>query len=87
MVLFFFALDEHIVNVHFHVPPNLLAKHLVYQSLVRSPRVLQTKGHDPITVESLAGDEGRLFLILFSHLYLVVPKKCVHKGKKLVPGC
>ena len=87
MVLFFFTLDEHIVHIYFHVLLNLFAEHLVYQSLVRGPRILQTERHDPVAVELLTGDEGSLLLILFCHLYLVVPKKGVHKGKKLVPGC
>ena len=28
-----------------------------------------------------------ILLIFFYHLYLVVPREGVHKGKKLVPGC
>ena len=86
MVLFFFTLDEHIVHIYFHVPPNLFAEHLVYQSLVRGPCVLQTERHDPVAVKPLVGDEGSLLLILFCHLYLVVSRKGVHKGKKLVPS-
>ena len=86
MVLFFLTLDEHIFHIDFHVPPNLFAEHLVYQSLVRGPCILQTERHDPIAVEALASDEGSLLLIIFCHLYLVVSRKGVHKGKKLVPG-
>jgi len=86
MAFFFFTLDEHIINVYFYVTPNLLIEHLIYQSLVCSSCVLQTKRHNPITVESLAGDEGCFFLIFLGHLYLVVPRKCVNEGKELVPG-
>ena len=86
MVLFLFTLDEHIVHIYFHIPPNLFAEHLFYQSLVRGPCVLQTERHDPIIVEALASDEGSLLLIIFCHLYLVVSRDGVHKGKKLVPG-
>ena len=86
MVLFFFTLGEHIVHIYFYVPPNLFAEHLVYQSLVRGPYVLQTERHDPVAIEPLVGDENSLLLILFCHLYLVVSRKCVHKGKKLVPS-
>ena len=86
MVLFFFILDEHIFHIYFHAPPNLFAEHLIYQSLVRGPCVLQTERHDPIIVEALASDEGSLLLIIFCHLYLVVSRDGVHKGKKLVPG-
>ena len=87
MVLLFFAFDEYVVNVHFHVPPNLFVEHLVYQSLVHGPYVLQTKRHDPVVVEPLAEDEGRHFLIFLYHLYLVVLREGVHKGKELVLGC
>ena len=86
MVLFFFTLDEHIFHIYFHVPPNLFAEHLVYQFLVRGTCVLQTKRHDPVAIQPLAGDEGGFFLIFFCQLYLVVPKEGIHKGKEFVPG-
>ena len=86
MVLFFFTLDEHIVHIYFHVPPNLFAEHLVYQSLVCGPCILQTERHDRVAIKPLAGDEGRLLLILFCRLYLVVSGESVYKGKKLVPS-
>ena len=87
MILLFFTLEKHVVHIYFYVPPNLLAEHLVYQSLVHGSRILQTGRHDPVAVETLAGDEGDLLLILLCHLYLVVSGEGVHKGKKLVPGC
>ena len=87
MVFFFFAHDEHIIDVHFHVLLNLLAEYLVYQFLVRGSCVLQTKRYDLVAVEPLADDEGCFFLIFLGYLYLVVPQKCVHEGKKFVPGC
>ena len=86
MFLLFFTLDEHVVHIYFHVPPNLLAEHLVYQSMVRGSRILQTKRHDPIAIKPLAGDEGGILLILFFHLNLVVSGEGDHKGKKLGPG-
>ena len=87
MVLFFLALNEHVIDIYFHVPPNLFAEHLVYQSLVCGPRILQSKGHDPVAVETLAGDQGCLFLIFLGHLYLVVPGKCVHESQEFVSDC
>ena len=86
MVLLFFTLNEHIVHIYFYVPPNLLAEHLVYQSLECGSRVLQIERHDSVAIEPLAGDEGAILLIFFRHLYLVISKEGVHKGKKLVPG-
>ena len=86
MVLLFFTLDEHVIHIYLYIPPNLLAEYLIYQSLVRGSRVLQTKSPDSVAIEPLVGDEGGLLLILFYHLYLVVSKEGVHKGKKFVPG-
>ena len=86
MFLLFFTLDKHVVYIYFHVPPNLPTEHLVYQSLVCGSHILQTERHDPIAMKPLAGDEGGLLLIVFCHLYLVVSREGVHKGKKLVPG-
>ena len=60
MILFLFALDEHIINVYLHILPNLFVEHLVYQSLIRGLCVLQTKGHNPVTIEPLASDERSL---------------------------
>ena len=86
MILLFLAFDEHVVHIYFCVPPNPLAEHLVYQSLVRGSHILQTKRHDLVAIEPLASNEGGLLLILLYHLYLVVSREDVHKGKKLVPG-
>ena len=86
MVLLFFTLNEHIVHIYFYVPPNLLAEHLVYQSLECGSCVLQIERHDSVAIEPLAGDEGGILLIFFCHLYLVISREGVHKGKKLVPG-
>ena len=85
MIFLFFALNEHVVHIDLYVPPNLLAKHPIYQSLVCGPRILQTERHNPVAIVSLAGDEGGLLLILLCHLYLVVFRESVHRGKKLVP--
>ena len=87
MILLFSTFDEHAIHIHLYIPPNLLAKHLVYQSLVRGPHVLQTKRHNPVAIESLTNDKGGLLLILLCHLYLVVSEESIHKGQKLVPNC
>ena len=86
MIFLFFTLDMHVVHIYLYVPPNLLAEHLVYQSLVRGPHILQTQRHSPIAIQSLVGDEGGLLLILLYHSYLVVFGESVHKGMKLVPN-
>ena len=65
MVLIFSTLDEHIVHIYFHIPLNLSVEHMVYQSLVCGPRILQTERHDLVAIEPLTGDEGSLLLILF----------------------
>ena len=86
MILLFLALDKHIIQKHLYLLPNLLAEHLVYQPLVRCSCVLQTKRHDPVTIEPLAGDKGNPLLIFFCHLYLVVSEEGVYNREELVPG-
>ena len=86
MVLFLFAFDEHIINIHLHVSPDLFLEHLVHQPLIGGPCVLESKRHDPIAVKPLVGDKGSFFLIFFSHLYLVIFGKCVHECEKLMSG-
>ena len=86
MILPFLTFDKHVIHIYIYVPPILLAEHLVYQSLVRSSRILQTERQDLVAIKPLAGDEGDLLLILLCHLYLVVSGEGVHKGKKLVPN-
>ena len=86
MILLFLTFYKHAVHIYFYVSSNLLAEHLVYPSLVRGSRIFQVERHDPVAIETLAGDEDGLLLILLCHLYLVVSGEGVHKGKKLVLG-
>ena len=65
MTSFFLTLDEQIVNINLHVPSNLLIEHLVYQYLVYCSYVLQSKWHEPVTVQSFTSDEGHFLLILY----------------------
>ncbi|GKA91019.1 hypothetical protein Tco_0812889 [Tanacetum coccineum] len=44
-ILFGDTLDRHVINVGFKILSNLIAEYLIYQSLVSSSGVLQTKRH------------------------------------------
>ena len=70
---FFFTLDEHIVYVHFQVPPDLFIGHLVYQPLIGCSCIFLPKGNHFIVVEPLACDEGSFLPVFLCHFYLVVP--------------
>ena len=35
-----FGLHQHVINVDFHVPPQLVSEHLIHQTLVGSPGIL-----------------------------------------------
>ena len=37
MCQFFLTLDEHVIHIYFHVPPNLFAEHFIHQPLVGRP--------------------------------------------------
>ena len=87
MILFFLALDKHVVHIYLYVPSNLLIEHMVDQPLVHGSCVLQAVGHDPVAIKPLPGDEGDLLFIFFYHLNLVVSGEGVNKGEKLVSSC
>lgn len=50
MVLLFFALDDHVVDIYFHISPYLILEHLVHKALVGGSSVLKAKRHDFVTV-------------------------------------
>lgn len=67
------ALNQYVFYIHLNIPPNLAFKHLINEPLVDGSRVLQSKGHDLVTIESAVGDEGSFFLVGLVHLYLIIP--------------
>jgi hypothetical protein len=63
MIDFPHALHQHIIHVDLHVSAYLLPEHLVDQSLVGSPSILQLERHHLVAVQPPVNDEGRLLLI------------------------
>nr|GEV14139.1 hypothetical protein [Tanacetum cinerariifolium] len=62
-------------NILFAAPnvlTNLFVKSFVYQLLVCGANVLEAKGHFYVAIYPVTGMESRLFLILLSHLYLMI---------------
>ena len=47
------TLDEHAIDVDFHC----LVEHLVDETLVGDPRILETKGHDPVEIQDSVHQE------------------------------
>ena len=72
MIVFSKAFYQHVIYINLHIPPNLVCKHLVYQSLVRCPCVLESEWHHFVAEESLAGNKRSLLLISLLHSDLVV---------------
>ena len=65
MCRFLLALDEHVIHVYLQVSSDLLTEHFIDQLLVGCSCIFQSEGHYLVVVETLAGDEGSLFLVLF----------------------
>ncbi|XP_020218328.1 uncharacterized protein LOC109801623 [Cajanus cajan] len=57
MVLGQGGFDHHVVNIDFHVLPDLLVENLVHQSLVSGSCVLETEGHHSVAVIGVIGNE------------------------------
>lgn len=81
------AFLQHVVYIHLNVPPDLAFKHLIDESLINGPRILQFKGNDLVIVESSVGDEGGFLLVGPVHLYLVISQESIHETKSLVVNC
>ena len=75
---------DHIIHVHFHIPPELVLEEFVDHLLVSSPNVLQAEGHYFITIHPAGGDEGSVLLILSRHPDLVITRECVHEREEFV---
>ncbi len=67
-----FTLNYHIVDICFHISPNLGVEHPVHLSLVHGPYILKAEGHSDVAVGPDLGDEGGFFFIFGIHLDLVV---------------
>ncbi len=81
-----FALNYHIIDVDFHVSPNLGVKDPIHQPLVRGPCILKPEGHSNIAVCTNFGDEGGFFLIFGVHPDLVIPTKGIKEAKEAILG-
>jgi hypothetical protein len=56
-------------------------EHLVYQSLVGGSSIFEAEGHYLVAEKASACDEGRLLLVSFCHLNLVVAREGVHEAE------
>ena len=84
MIVFLYAFYQYVIYINLHIPPNLVHKHLVHQSLVRCPSVFESEWHYLVAKESLAFNEGSFFLIGFLHSGLVITRKSIHESQKFV---
>lgn len=79
------ALDKHVIHVAFHVPVDLVFKHLVDELLIGGTCIFQIKWHYFMTIQIFVGDECHFFLVFEYHLDLIVSRKGVHKVRSLFP--
>ena len=57
MVIFLLAFYQNVCHVDLNIPPNLMCKHLVHQSLIRGTHVLDSEWHYFVAKKTLASDE------------------------------
>ena len=84
MIVFSYAFYQHVIYINLHIPPNLVRKHLVHQSLVHQPSVFESEWHYLVGEEPVACNKGSFFLIGFLHSDLVVAWKSIHEAQKFV---
>ena len=81
------AFYQHVVYIDFHVPSYLALEYFVHKPLVRCPCILQTEGHDFVTIQASIGDKQGLLLIFRMYEDLVVTRDCIHEAEQFIPGC
>jgi hypothetical protein len=79
------GLHDDVVDIDFHVVPNLVGEALEHAMLVRSSGILQPKWHGDITKCSKGGDEGGCVLEGLFHGDLMIARIGIQKGKELAP--
>ena len=78
------TLDEHIIDVHLHGNPEELGEDLLHQTLIGGPGILQTEGHNLITVEATIGDECSVLFVAMVHWDLIIPRVGIHEAQEFV---
>ena len=81
MVFFSEALDQHVIDVHFHGFTNQISENFINKALVCCPSIFQAEQHNLIVVEAAVYSERYFIFVLEAHVYLVVTGVCVHKAK------
>jgi hypothetical protein len=66
------SLDDHIVDVGFHILPDLRLQALLYRLLIGSTGVFQAKGHDLISLDAIWRYECHVVLVIRIQGYLVI---------------
>lgn len=79
MVDLFRALDEHIIDMDFHIPINLVLENLVDQLLISGSYIFQIKKHYLVVINIFINYEGCVLLILGCHPNLVVAREGIHE--------
>ena len=80
------GLHQHVIYVHLHGRSYLLLEHPVYQPMISSSCVLESKGHHAIAIGSLPYEERRIFLVIWIHADLVVAGESIHKTEEFMAG-
>ena len=75
---------DHIIHVHFHIPPELVLEEFVDHPLVSCPRVFQANGHHLVTIRLTVGDQGSVLLIMSCHPDLVIARECIHECEEFM---
>lgn len=80
------ALYQHVIHIDFHVSPKLILEDLVHQPLISCSCILEAEGYYLVAVNAFLGHEGSVLLIVWVHLYLVIPEEGIHEAEEFVTG-
>ena len=79
--------NKYVIYVDLHTASNEIDEHLIHQSLICNPGVLEAKRHHLVAIYSSIYNERGVLLIMVKHWDLIIPQVCIHKTWELMPDC
>ena len=73
------GLGQHVVHIYLHRLPHQILEHHVHKSLIGCSCIFEAEWHCLIVVDAMICDEGCVFLIVFVHRDLVIPRLRIHE--------
>ena len=80
------TLNNHIVNVDFHLFAYKVLKDFIDESLIRGPGVLKSKRHDIVIEQAAVSYKGGILFVIWVQGNLMIPRKIIPETQHVISG-